>query len=125
MPRKDHGGALAQEGPRGLALSQNMIQRTVKDKGRIALSEQVGQIDPNLLLVLIHDAIGHIIAPVHRLPRIIPVLQEIARSLDEQQFLMKDFLLQQQQEMRIAHNELANRRSKLVERSKARSRRSV
>jgi hypothetical protein len=118
MPRKGHGGALAQEGPRGLAASQNMIRRAIEEKGRIGPSEQFDQISPNVLLVLIHDAIGHLVAPVHRLPTIVPILQEIARLLNDQQFLLKKVLVRDQ-ELGFARGKLANERPKSVELSKS------
>ncbi len=44
------------------------------------------------MLALIYDAIGHLVTPVHRLPKVIPALEQIVSSLAEQQGLLKEML---------------------------------
>lgn len=44
------------------------------------------------MLALIHDAVGHLVSPVGRLQKTVPVLEQIANSLAEQQTLLKEML---------------------------------
>ena len=41
------------------------------------------------MLALIHDAVGHLVSPIGRLQKTVPVLEQIANSLVEQQTLLK------------------------------------
>src|SRR5580704_9610496 len=44
------------------------------------------------MLSLIHDAVGHLVNPIGRLQKTVPVLEQIANSLAEQQTLLKEML---------------------------------
>jgi PAS domain-containing protein len=44
------------------------------------------------MLSLIHDAVGHLVNPIGRLQKTVPVLEQIANSLAEQQKLLKEML---------------------------------
>jgi len=44
------------------------------------------------MLALIHDAVGHLVNPIGRLQKTVPVLERIANSLVEQQTLLKEML---------------------------------
>ena len=44
------------------------------------------------MLALIHDAVGHLVSPIGRLQKTVPVLEQIANSLAEQQTLLKEML---------------------------------
>lgn len=44
------------------------------------------------MLALIHDAVGHLVTPIHSLPKAIPVLEQIADSLIQQQAFLKEVL---------------------------------
>jgi PAS domain-containing protein len=44
------------------------------------------------MLALIHDAVGHLVSPIGRLQKTVPVLEQIANSLAEQQALLKEML---------------------------------
>ena len=44
------------------------------------------------MLALIHDAVGHLVSPIGRLQKTVPVLEQIANSLAEQQMLLKEML---------------------------------
>ena len=44
------------------------------------------------MLALIHDAVGHLVNPIGRLQKTVPVLERIADSLAEQQTLLKEML---------------------------------
>ena len=44
------------------------------------------------MLALIHDAVGHLVSPILRLPEAITVLEQIAESLIVQQLLLKEVL---------------------------------
>src|ERR1700736_5012155 len=44
------------------------------------------------MLALIHDAVGHLVSPIGRLQKTVPVLEQIANSLVEQQTLLKEML---------------------------------
>jgi PAS domain-containing protein len=44
------------------------------------------------MLALIHDTVGHLVNPIGRLQKTVPVLEQIANSLAEQQTLLKEML---------------------------------
>ena len=44
------------------------------------------------MLALIHDAVGHLVRPIGGLKKTVPVLEQIANSLAEQQTLLKEML---------------------------------
>lgn len=53
---------------------------------------ELARFDTNALLALLHDAVGHLITPVHSLPKTIPILQQIAGTLARQQLLLEEVL---------------------------------
>jgi len=60
------------------------------------------------MLSLIHDAVGHLVNPIGRLQKTVPVLEQIANSLTEQQALLKEMLSVQKDAalMRFVSNRL-------------------
>ena len=54
--------------------------------------QELVRFDTNALLALLHDAVGHLITPVHSLPKTIPILQQIAGTLARQQLLLEEVL---------------------------------
>jgi PAS domain-containing protein len=63
------------------------------------------------MLSLIHDAVGHLVSPLGRLQNTVPVLEQIANSLAEQQTLLKE-MLSVQKDATLVHF-VANRLEKV------------
>ncbi|HEY9158572.1 PAS domain-containing protein [Candidatus Binatus sp.] len=59
---------------------------------KLPSSEELDRFGTNGLLALIHDAIGHLVTPVHSLPKMMPIIQQAAHALIEQQALLKEVL---------------------------------
>ena len=59
---------------------------------KLPSSEELDRLGTNGMLALIHDAVGHLITPVHSLPKVMPVLEQVADALIEQQLLLKQIL---------------------------------
>ncbi|HEY6298902.1 MAG TPA: PAS domain-containing protein [Candidatus Binatus sp.] len=55
-------------------------------------AQQLELFGTNGMLALIHDAIGHLITPVHSLPAVLPALMQIVSSLVDQQTVLKEML---------------------------------
>lgn len=55
-------------------------------------SEELDRLGTNGMLALIHDAIAHLITPVNNLPKVMPVLEQVADALIQQQVLLKELL---------------------------------
>ncbi|MGB8413906.1 MAG: PAS domain-containing protein [Candidatus Binatus sp.] len=54
--------------------------------------EELDKIGTKGLLALIHDAIGHLITPVNKLPGVMPVIEQVAETLIQQQVVLKEML---------------------------------
>lgn len=54
--------------------------------------EELGEFSTKGLLALIHDAIGHLVTPVSKLPEVMPVIEQVAETLIQQQVLLKEML---------------------------------
>src|ERR1700728_4236343 len=72
-----------------------IIVRNVKHKSLRPSAEQLDTFGTNGLLALIHDAIGHLITPINRLPKALPVLDQIVVALAAQQQILKEILVLQ------------------------------
>ncbi len=69
------------------------IAQLARDKAEILPSpEALERLGTHNMLALIHDAIGHLVSPMGRLQKTVPVLEQIANSLVEQQSLLKEML---------------------------------
>ncbi len=55
-------------------------------------SEELDRLGTNGMLALIHDAIAHLITPVNNLPKVMPVIEQVADALIQQQVLLKELL---------------------------------
>jgi hypothetical protein len=71
------------------------IVRNVKHRRLLPSAEQLEQFGTNGLLALIHDAIGHLVTPINRLPKALPVLDQIVVALAAQELLLKEMLVLQ------------------------------
>jgi len=69
------------------------ILRVARENAKILPSpEALERFGTYNLLALIHDAVGHLVSPIGRLQKTVPVLEQIANSLAEQQTLLKEML---------------------------------
>ena len=59
---------------------------------KLPSSEELDRLGTNGMLALIHDAIAHLITPVSNLPKVMPVLEQVADALIEQHLLLKKLL---------------------------------
>ena len=80
--------------PEKAETSRSFLQDVV-DKCLLPSAQQLEQFGTNGLLALIYDAIGHLITPINRLPKALPLLDEIVVSLAEQQLTLKEMLVLQ------------------------------
>jgi PAS domain-containing protein len=69
------------------------IMQVAREKAEILPSaEALERFGSYNMLALIHDAVGHLVSPIGRLQKTVPVLEQIANSLAEQQALLKEML---------------------------------
>ena len=69
------------------------IMQLAREKAEILPSpEALERFGTYNMLALIHDAVGHLVSPIGRLQKTVPVLEQIANSLAEQQTLLKEML---------------------------------
>ena len=69
------------------------IMQLAREKAEILPSpEALERFGACNMLALIHDAVGHLVSPIGRLQKTVPVLEQIANSLAEQQTLLKEML---------------------------------
>jgi PAS domain-containing protein len=69
------------------------IMQVAREKAEILPSaEALERFGSYNMLALIHDAVGHLVSPIGRLQKTVPVLEQIANSLTEQQALLKEML---------------------------------
>jgi len=69
------------------------IMQLAREKAEILPSpEALEQFGTYNMLALIHEAVGHLVSPIGRLQKTVPVLEQIANSLAEQQMLLKEML---------------------------------
>ena len=72
---------------------QKSIMQLTREKAEILPStEALERYGTYSMLALIHDAVGHLVSPIGRLQKTVPVLEQIANSLTEQQTLLKEML---------------------------------
>ena len=70
----------------------NGLRQILGTRETLPSDQELVRFDTNALLALLHDAVGHLITPVHSLPKTIPILQEIAGTLARQQLLLEEVL---------------------------------
>jgi hypothetical protein len=70
----------------------NDLRQILSTRETLPSDEELARFDTNALLALLHDAVGHLITPVHSLPKTIPILQQIAGTLARQQLLLEEVL---------------------------------
>lgn len=61
-------------------------------KGRLPSSEELDRFGTNGLLALIHDAVGHLITPIHSVSKAVPILKQIADTLIQERALLEEVL---------------------------------
>ena len=54
--------------------------------------EELDRLGTNGMLALIHDAVGHLVAPIHDFPKALPILERVADTLIKQEVLLKKVL---------------------------------
>ncbi len=76
-----------------------MASRSIRHIGALADKlpsyEQLDQFGTMGMLALIHDAIGHVVTPIHKLPEVIPILERMADALINQQGILEEVLAAQ------------------------------
>jgi len=69
------------------------VMQLAREKAEILPSQEaLERFGTYNMLALIHDAVGHLVSPIGRLQETVPVLEQIANSLAEQQTLLKEML---------------------------------
>ena len=69
------------------------IMQLAREKAEVLPSpEALERFGTYNMLALIHDAVGHLVSPIGGLKKTVPVLEQIANSLAEQQTLLKEML---------------------------------
>jgi hypothetical protein len=74
------------------SVSSKSIMQGIVDRCLLPSAEQLEEFGTNGLLALIHDAIGHLVTPINRLPKALPLLNQIVVSLAAQQLILKEML---------------------------------
>jgi PAS domain-containing protein len=78
---------------RSEAQTTKSIMQLAREKAEILPTpEALERFGTYNMLALIHDAVGHLVSPIGRLQKTVPVLEQIANSLLEQQTLLKEML---------------------------------
>src|ERR1700733_4829830 len=85
--RKAHGSLMG-----GGVHTKSILQLAREQAETLPSPEALERFGTYNMLALIYDAIGNLVTPVHRLPKVIPALEQIVNSLAEQQGLLKEML---------------------------------
>ena len=72
--------------------AKNIMQLAKENAETLPSPEALERFGTYNMLSLIHDAVGHLVNPIGRLQKTVPVLEQIANSLAEQQTLLKEML---------------------------------
>ena len=76
----------------GEQTTKSIVQLAREEAEILPSAAALERFGTNNMLALIHDAVGHLVSPIGRLQKTVPVLEQIANSLAEQQVLLKEML---------------------------------
>src|ERR1700675_4067272 len=72
--------------------TKSILQLAREHAETLPSPEALGGLGTYNMLFFFHDAGGHLVKPIGRLQKTVPVLEQIANSLAEQQTLLKEML---------------------------------
>ena len=91
--RTNHIASVTDKLPSSKSSTTRRLRRSIASMtDRLPSSKELDQFGTNGMLALIHDAIGHLITPVSSLPKVMPVLQQVAEALLKQQAFLEEVL---------------------------------
>jgi hypothetical protein len=91
--RTNHIASVTDKLPSSKSSTTRRLRRSIASMtDRLPSSKELDRFGTNGMLALIHDAIGHLITQVSSVPKVMPVLQQVAEALLKQQAFLEEVL---------------------------------